>query len=212
MSAPPCLDAEERELLQEIMNIAFGKAAADLAEVIDIFVVLSVPDVRILSSEELGGYLLDCLGNLERISLVEQEFGGDFKGSSHLVLPLGAAKELVALLENAAEAEPMDISAEVLERETLMEVGNILAGACIGKLAELLDTVVTYNPPQVELDGLARTTMPQELFPPGSSAIVLKTLFRFNGRNVEGFLFLLLNQASFAWLRKALAEFLGRYA
>jgi len=34
---------EETDILQEIMNIAFGRAASDLAEYIDIFVILSVP-------------------------------------------------------------------------------------------------------------------------------------------------------------------------
>ncbi|TLN13755.1 hypothetical protein FDZ71_08430, partial [bacterium] len=31
------ITAEEQDILQEIMNIAFGKAAAELAEVINIF-------------------------------------------------------------------------------------------------------------------------------------------------------------------------------
>lgn len=208
----PRMDADETELLQEIMNIAFGKAAADLAEVIDIFVVLSVPDVRVLASEELGAYLLESLADLKRISLVEQEFWGEFKGSSYLILPTSAARELVALLENAVEAEPGYLSTEMLERETLMEVGNILAGACVGKLAELLGAVVTYSPPQVEMDTLKREALPMGMFPADASAIILKTLFRFSGRNVEGFLFLLLGQDSFSWLRKALADFLGRYA
>lgn len=100
------LGGEEQELLQEIMNIAFGKAAADLAEVIDIFVVLSVPEVRVVASEELNAYLLATLGNLEQINLVEQDFWGEFNGGSYLVLPAGAAQDLVALLENAVEADP----------------------------------------------------------------------------------------------------------
>lgn len=213
MSEPQIfLGGEEQELLQEIMNIAFGKAAADLAEVIDIFVVLSVPEVRVVASEELNAYLLATLGTLEQINLVEQDFWGEFNGGSYLVLPAGAAQDLVALLENAVEAEPGYLAGDTLERETLMEVGNILAGACVGKLAELLGTKVTYSPPRVQLDGLACEALPQCLFPTDASAIILKTLFRFNGRNVEGYLFLLLSQDSFSWLRKALADFLGRYA
>ena len=30
---------DERDILQEVINIAFGKASADLAELIDIYVV-----------------------------------------------------------------------------------------------------------------------------------------------------------------------------
>lgn len=47
------LQCDEVEILQEIMNIAFGQAAADLAEVIDIYVELSVPYIKILHATEL---------------------------------------------------------------------------------------------------------------------------------------------------------------
>ena len=48
---------EERDILQEVMNIAFGKASADLAEVIDIYVVLSIPDIKLLKTAEVPGYI-----------------------------------------------------------------------------------------------------------------------------------------------------------
>ena len=44
---------EERDILQEVMNIAFGKASAELAEVIDIYVVLSIPDIKLLQTAEV---------------------------------------------------------------------------------------------------------------------------------------------------------------
>jgi chemotaxis protein CheC len=147
-----------------------------------------------------------------RISLVEQAFWGQFKGSGYLVLPSGAARELVSLLGNTSLDEVMDLPAKELEMGTLLEVGNILIGACVGKLAELLDDTVTYSPPLVTVEGEQSAALAGDMWEPGTTAIVLKTVFRFNGRNVKGFLFLVTSQDSIQWLRTALAGFLGRHA
>ena len=44
---------EEIAILQEIMNIAFGQSASDLAEVIDTHVVLAVPFIKIMQVPDL---------------------------------------------------------------------------------------------------------------------------------------------------------------
>lgn len=213
MSAPEAtLRPEEQELLQEIMNIAFGQAAADLAEMVDIFVVLSIPEVRLIQAEVLPAFLADAMPGQDRISLVEQGFWGQFKGHGYLLLPSGATRELVSLLGNSDLDATPGLPLKDLEMETLLEVGNILIGACVGKLAELLEDTVSYAPPRVAQEYTHGDIHMQDLWEPGSTAIVLKTLFRFSGRNVSGLLFLVTNQDSIHWLRKALAGFLGRYA
>ncbi|MDD3294587.1 MAG: chemotaxis protein CheC, partial [Geobacteraceae bacterium] len=94
---------------------------------------------------------------------------------------------------------------------TLMEIGNILIGACVGKITELLGDVVTYSPPKVVVENKPHDILPNKLFDPEYTAIVMKTLFRFDERNVNGFLFLVTTHESVAWIKQALAEFLERY-
>src|ERR1039457_3756960 len=123
-----CLDAiseEEKEILQEIMNIAFGKAASDLAEVINIFVVLSVPYIQMIKAQDLPEYLKTQLSENDRISIVVQNFWGEFKGSAFLAFQASAGRELVSLFGDDSEDFGSE-SSDGLERETLMEVGNIL--------------------------------------------------------------------------------------
>jgi chemotaxis protein CheC len=212
MTHDPFLRPDELELLQEIMNIAFGQAAADLAEMVDIFVVLSIPEVRLVPASELPAFLATAMADHDRISLVEQEFWGQFKGHGYLVLPSGATRELVSLLGNTDLEGSPGLPLKELEMETLQEVGNILIGACVGKLAELLEDTVHYCPPTVAQEFVQGEALSQSLWVPGTTAIVLKTLFRFSGRNVSGLLFLVTSEDSLQWLRKALAGFLGRYA
>jgi chemotaxis protein CheC len=201
---------EEKEILKEIMNIGFGKAAADLAEIINISVVLSVPYVQMLKAQELPEYLRTQVSEYERISIIEQNFWGNFKGSAFLVFQASSGRELVSLFaENPEDAAAGSI--DTLEKETLMEVGNILIGACVGKLSELLGDAVTYSPPRVISENSSNEAIPSRLFETDASAILLKTVFCFKERNVNGFLFLVTSQDSILWLKKALVAFLEQY-
>ncbi|MBI4848785.1 MAG: chemotaxis protein CheC [Nitrospirae bacterium] len=207
------LTSEEGEILQEIMNIAFGKSAADLADVIDTHVVLSIPFIKIMQVTELPMYIREHVKDYKKISIVEQNFWGRFKGDALLVFSSGSGKELIAMLQHGPgeissfESDPIDI----LERETLMEVGNILIGACVGKLAELLKDVVTYTPPMVVVERYYTDALSERQFDVDKTAIVLKTDFSFTEGNVSGFLFLVTNNDSIKWLKEALRIFIEQY-
>jgi chemotaxis protein CheC len=205
---------DEIQILQELMNIAFGKAAADLAEVMDMYVLLSVPGVGIMPARELPRFICSETLDHPRVSVVGQNFWGDFRGSAFLVLPSSGSKELLSLLgeqpgtADGAPYEPID----ELERETLMEVGNIIIGACVGKLSELLGTVVRYTPPSATIDNPPASAIPPDLFDPGDSAVVLRTTLGFRDRDVKGFMSLVSSGGSIRWLKAALGRFMAQYA
>ncbi len=202
---------EELEILQEIMNIAFGKSAADLADVIDTHVVLNVPFISIMQVMELPDYIRKHVKDYKNISIVEQHFWGRFKGDALLVFSSGSGKELIRLLQRGENAGLESDPIEILERETLMEVGNILIGACVGKVAELLKDVVTYTPPMIVLERYYEDAISESELDPDKIAIVLKTNFSFSEGDVSGFLFLVTSNDSIQWLREALQIFIEQY-
>ncbi|MCE5212070.1 MAG: chemotaxis protein CheC [Deltaproteobacteria bacterium] len=200
----------ETDLLQEIMNIAFGRAASDLAEFIDIFVILSVPQIRLLQAIDLPKYINMELKDYNTVSVVEQNFWGKFKGSAYLVFPAGSGRRMISLFDGGARFFDSEPTHE-MEKETFLEVGNILIGACIGKIAELLGDVSTYSPPRVVVEKSNRGLVADNLFDPDSLAIVLKTVFEFNEKNVSGYLFIVTKQESFGWLKNALYKYLEQF-
>jgi chemotaxis protein CheC len=208
----------DAEILQELMNIAFGQAAADLGQVIDMYVVLSVPRVRVTSAGELPRFLDEIIGAEARISIVEQEFWGTFRGHALLVLPANSSQALLTSLgaQTADEREPEFLDSaepmELLERETLMEVGNIIMGACVGKLSELLRCVVSYSPPGLMVHDATRAGVRLGAFDPACSVIVLQTLFCFGDQGAGGHVLLVISDESFQWLKAALADFVASYA
>lgn len=202
---------EEKEILQEIMNVAFGQAASDLTEVIDVQVILSIPYVQILSASNIPDYIKSEITTYSKISIVEQNFLGKFSGHAVMIFPADSGKEIITLFEQDStpsfESDPIDM----MGRETLMEVGNIVMGAVIGKLSELLKDTVTYSPPKLVVENHPCDAIPENDFDSENAAIVLKTDFTFDEGNVSGFLFLVTRNESIGWLKKALHIFLDEY-
>jgi len=137
----------EKDALQEIMNIGFGQAAADLAEIINLHVILSVPHIAVLQSDEVIRYVQEEIPDTTDMSMITQFFSGKFSGGSFLVFPHGEGRKLLKIFDGEMSLLGENYDIDILEKETLVEVGNIIIGACVGKIAEMLGDVVTYAPP-----------------------------------------------------------------
>lgn len=207
--------SEEKDILQEVMNIAFGNATADLAELIDIHTVLSVPDIRLIDFDKLSEYLKDSIPQNQINSVAGQKFWGDFNGSGLLFLPSGSERVLSKFLNlsrlDANDGDGARDLDDTMKSGLLLEISNILIGACVGKISDLLDTMVSYTPP--ELLSLEKTDYSFLLkhFDTEQRAIVMKTLFQFDEQNISGLLLIMTNDQSIDWLKKALHAFLNAY-
>jgi chemotaxis protein CheC len=203
---------DERDILQEVMNIAFGKASADLAEVIDIYVVLSIPDIMLLKTGDVPSFIEKEVKDLEKISIIKQSFTGKFHGTALLLFPGGAGQKLISLFENGSDINSgsEDFSV-VLEKETLLEVGNILVGASVSKVAELLDDQISFRPPNIVANSKPAEIVDWDLAEPEGPAILLRTVFSFDERDINGLLFLIPSFKSIDWLKEALKAFLQQY-
>ena len=206
------INDEERDILQEVMNIAFGKASAELAEVIDIYVVLSIPDIKMLKTADVPRYIEEEIKDLKDLSVIKQSYTGKFHGTALLLFPGGAGKKLFSLFDNgsttASGSEDLSV---VLEKETLLEVGNILIGASVSKVAELLDDVISYRPPRIVVESKPGDIVDWDLAETDGPAILMRTVFSFDNRDISGLLFLIPSYKSFEWLKKALYAFLEQY-
>ena len=204
----PNFNEMEKQILQEIMNIAFGSASGELEDVIDVSIMLHVPEIEMLPVKNLSNYLKENIILRETSIIIEEKFWGDFSGSSILVFPEGMNKNLISILsgQNMEEAD-----APGMEKGVLLEIGNILIGACIGKITELLKTGVTYTTP------LASTGEKENFdhilvgYDKDSSAMILKTFFRFKEHNLQGSLLIVTSHRSILWLKNALNSFLEAY-
>jgi chemotaxis protein CheC len=143
------LTVDQTDAVTELVNIAFSRTAAALAELTGNRVELNVPEV---SAHPIAD-LLPALSKFVRgdVATVHQIFGGPVSGDAFLLLDVEGANRLVNLLTDAgAPTVQMGASA----KEVLTEVGNILLNACLGVFGDLLHVRFTFAVPRLHLETL----------------------------------------------------------
>lgn len=139
------LTENQRDCLQEIANVAMGQSADHLARLLDVFVVLSIPRVSLLTPNDIA-MLLQSLqaeqSGEQQLSGVCQGFiGGGIAGEALLIFNGTDYRDLATLLRYDANAEAS------ARNELLMDTTNVLGGACLHSLATQLDTHFSLGPP-----------------------------------------------------------------
>jgi chemotaxis protein CheC len=205
------LNELEKDALKEIINLSFGDAASSLADIIGTYVLLSVPDVEIMQRDEIMQYIDRELSESKDLSIVEQYYIGKLEGAAFLVFSYDAGRQLLSLFEGGDDMDMGDYSMDFMEKEALTEVGNIIIGACVSKLAELLSDNVSYMPPRFLWSKNLRNAFSGGIFDRESYVILLKTIFQFEENDVRGFLFLVNSFESVTWLKTAIDEFIEKY-
>lgn len=128
------LSTDEQDAINELFNISAGNAADSLSKMVEERVLLSVPRTVLVEREQAAEYIQQH--SSERISAIQQMFQGSFSGTAVLFFPEEKSLELVrALLQ---EEVPLN-SLTDLERDSMLEVGNIILNAILASLTEMLD-------------------------------------------------------------------------
>lgn len=135
---------EQIDGLQEIINIAIGKAGAVLAEVLDHFVELSVPKVTIIDSNELSTAFLNLTQGVERLTATRQSFVYSYPGEAVMVFGADSFAAISDLLGYQGVEDQVK-----QEREFLLEITNMLVTSCLSGMAELLSYEMTFSPPSM---------------------------------------------------------------
>lgn len=206
------LTQDELDILQEVVNIAFGKASADLADVVDVFVVMSVPQIKLLKKSDLKDYLISEVGDAGSSSVIEQHFWGRFKGAALIFFTPQAGVALTYLFNDSGSLAACENKIGT-NRESVMEAGGILASACIGKIAECLNDMVTYTTPcYSDLSHINYSKTPKDTWAGRDKlTAVIKTPFSFDRDGINGFLMLVADPDSLQWLKESLNRFMERY-
>lgn len=128
MTNPILINELQRDALQETMNISMGQAANALAQLINIRVILSIPKISMTSPEGLQSfYQASALQHFAR-----QSFLGDMHGEVISMISDEGCKELG---EAMSYDQPMDSNSI---DELVLELTNILAGACLKGMVDQL--------------------------------------------------------------------------
>jgi chemotaxis protein CheY-P-specific phosphatase CheC len=129
------------DCLQEVSNIAMGRAASVLADMLNVFIKLPVPTVNILEVGELQ-MALDYSVKEDSCSAVSQGFVGSGIAFETLLIFSDSSFPDMAKLLNVRE----DIDS-VVEVELLMDVSSVLVGPFIDALGKQLNIDFSQSHP-----------------------------------------------------------------
>lgn len=131
-----------RDCYQEIANVAMGRAGDLLARLLNVFVMLPIPNVNLIEVSEINMALTAV--NKESISGVCQGFiSSGIAGEALLLVNDSGFKDIAELMGR----EPPQT--EQAELEVLMDMSNVLIGACLKGISEQLDIDFSQGHPMV---------------------------------------------------------------
>ena len=199
------LSEDQKDALQELMNISFGTASSIISDSLNSFSKMPLPNIEAMEVEELEEYFAKNFDDITNCYIVTQLFRNKFDGESVFIIDDVSARKITSLLLGETNLLKEDIQASVLE------LTNIISSACIGKLIELLDAQIFFNPPMIESSCrvgervLRISTSEKREF---TKVIIIETKLEFENEQITGYLLFLTKESSFEWLKSALDKFL----
>ncbi len=137
------IDSDMLDCYQEIANVAMGRAGDLLARLLDVFVVLPIPNVNFIEVSELT-MALSYVESKEKTSGICQGFiGAGVSGEALLILNDSSFKDVASLMKYD---QALDNS---IELELLMDLANLLIGACLSGISAQLDMSFSQGHPVV---------------------------------------------------------------
>jgi chemotaxis protein CheC len=196
------LDSDQKDALQEISNIAMGTAAAGLATVLESFVRLSVPRISVVETSRIMEGLSASLPLHPEVSAVRQAFYGEVEGEVVVVFGEEGCDELADALKHENDGR------EAIKQELLLDVSNILVGACMNGIARQLGSKISFSPPEI----LCTAVPLERVFfghkPACEQVLLIQIDFSLEASSFACHVLTFLAPASFEVLRDSLSRFL----
>ena len=198
------LNQEQRETMQEVTNIAMGQASAKLAQLLGVFVKLSIPQVNFVEMTEINQTLAMIVGNDTVVSAVRQAYSGPIRGEAITIFDdRDGHHDLADLLGYDEELTPET------EQELLLDTSNLLVGACVSGIARLLNMDLTFAPPAVLAKGTPIGALLKNSDQDWEYALVVEVNFTLEERRFTCHLTQLMPESSLMVLRESLDLFLA---
>ncbi|MBR9727595.1 response regulator [Shewanella intestini] len=186
----PMVKVDMRDACQEIANIAMGRAADLLAKLLDVFVVLPIPNVNVLEVSELT-MALKATEQSPTVSALCQGFIGAGVAGEALLLFHDSSFEDMAKLMGMTNPDSQNTEIEVM-----IDTGNVLIGAFLNGISEQLDMKFSQAHPVV----LGRHCTVNELIHDNSDkwhrTLAMEINYRIEDYNIQCDLLLLFTEDS----------------
>ncbi|MCG9713039.1 response regulator [Shewanella insulae] len=198
----PMIEVDLRDACQEVANVAMGRAADLLAKLLDVFVLLPIPNVNVLEVSELT-MTLKATEQYSTVSALCQGFiGAGVAGEALLLFHDSSFQDMAKLM---GLANPEDANTEI---EVMIDTGNVLIGAFLSGISEQLHMKFSQSHPVV----LGRHCTVNDLIHDNSEkwsrTLAMEINYRIEGHDIQCDLLLLFTEDSLPTLNYKLGYLL----
>lgn len=199
----------ERDIIREILNIGLARAADSFAVIAQERVMLEVPNLDLLPSTDI----ITRVRNYQmRYVAIQSDIRGDFNGSTFMFF---SGQHIQRLSRVCLRMQVTDtLVLDELQQSLLLEISNIITGALVTQLANILKANIYGAPPLAPTGDLA--TAMHSLMPDSDTLqpLIFSVITQFSDKDnsVELPLMLFFDRATFEKILEIIRtyDFLGR--
>lgn len=162
------------DVLKEIGNIGAGNATTAIANMLGLKIDMKVPNVALLTFQELTTAICP---EEEVVVAIFLEVEEDIDGSMMFIMKRECARYLVNILMMKQGEESLEF--DEMEQSALKEIGNIIAGSYLNALSTLTNLKIAPSIPYLSIDMAASIlSVPAIMFGKyGDNALMISTEF-----------------------------------
>ena len=139
----------EKDIIKEILNIGLARAADSFALIAKDKVLMKVPDMELIGANELAKLITGYEGTHE---IIQSDIKGDLNGTTLMLFSTNHVEMLSAVCLNVNG--PVKKPLSPMQESLLLEISNIITGAFVTQLANILKADIYGSPPTYPLNGI----------------------------------------------------------
>ena len=186
---------DEVDFLQELLNVAFGSAAAVVSDMLETFATLHIPKIELVNTDDLQNYINRNFDKKNQYFVFSQQFRGDFEGEAVFISDLESLKNLYLAL-NSKNEEVEDVI------ESTGELINVVNSATIKNIATQLEKDVFFLKPSIK-SVISSEIISNTNLSNYQTIIIVSTVLDFRDENFQGTLYILLKPKTVRLIKEA---------
>ncbi|SHK53089.1 chemotaxis protein CheC [Hymenobacter psychrotolerans] len=132
----------ERDVVREILNIGLARAADSFAAIAQEKVLLEVPSLDLMP----GNGILEMVREIQQANVaIQSDIRGDFNGTTLMFFSGQHIQRLSRVCLRMSV--PASIAIDEMQESLLLEISNIITGALVTQLANILKAKIYGAPP-----------------------------------------------------------------
>ncbi|WP_241502201.1 chemotaxis protein CheC [Hymenobacter glacialis] len=197
----------ERDIIREILNIGLARAADSFAVIAQERVLLEVPNIDLLVSDDI---MVRVREYQAKHVPIQSDIRGDFNGTTLMFFSGQHIQRLSRVCLRMQTTETLDVNE--LQESLLLEISNIITGALVTQLANILKANIYGAPPTAphgDIAEIMNSLMPEHQLQPLIFSVI--TQFSDKDNMVELPLMLFFDRETFTKILEIIRsyDFLG---